>query len=344
LLYAGTEFGMFISFDNGSHWQAFQLNLPNVPVSDIKVFHDDLIVSTQGRAIWILDNVTSLHQLAVSSKIDEARLFKPRAGYRTRTAAANLGPMIEYYLPENSVQPVTIEILDSKGLLVNSYSSETSSRPGRPPATAGMPGARNAGPESQPEDADAGPTRRIAPPPRVTKTPGINRFVWDVRHQQGPVMPPGDYQARLKVGTTIAAESFTVLIDPRVADEGITTADLQQQFEHNMRMRAMVTTVNQLVSRVRAAQSKLKDSQDEATRTALNAAASKLLTEPVRYGKPGLQAHITYLASMTATTDQKIGHDAAERYEILRKELESLKVEVDRLLGPAPATQSSLVQ
>jgi hypothetical protein len=157
-------------------------------------------------------------------------------------------------------------------------------------------------------------------------------------------MPPGDYQARLKVGTTIAAESFTVLIDPRVADEGITTADLQQQFEHNMRMRAMVTTVNQLVSRVRAAQSKLKDSQDEATRTALNAAASKLLTEPVRYGKPGLQAHITYLASMTATTDQKIGHDAAERYEILRKELESLKVEVDRLLGPAPATQSSLVQ
>jgi photosystem II stability/assembly factor-like uncharacterized protein len=344
LLYAGTEFGMFISFDNGSHWQAFQLNLPNVPVSDIKVFHDDLIVSTQGRAIWILDNVTSLHQLAVSSKIDEARLFKPRAGYRTRTAAANLGPMIEYYLPENSVQPVTIEILDSKGLLVNSYSSETSLRPARPPATAGMPGAGNAGPESQPEDADAGPTRRIAPPPRVTKTPGINRFVWDVRHQQGPVMPPGDYQARLKVGSTVATESFTVLIDPRVADEGITTADLQQQFEHNMRMRGMVTTVNQLVSRVRAAQSKLKDSQDEATRTALNAVASKLLTEPVRYGKPGLQAHITYLASMTATTDQKIGHDAAERYEILRKELESLKVEVDRLLGPAPATQSSLVQ
>jgi photosystem II stability/assembly factor-like uncharacterized protein len=68
LLYAGTEFGMFISFDNGSHWQSFQLNLPNIPISDIKVHHKDLVVSTQGRALWILDNVTSLHQLTSQTK------------------------------------------------------------------------------------------------------------------------------------------------------------------------------------------------------------------------------------------------------------------------------------
>jgi photosystem II stability/assembly factor-like uncharacterized protein len=345
LLYAGTEFGMFVSFDNGSHWQSFQLNLPNVPVSDIKVFHNDLIVSTQGRAIWILDNVTSLHQLAVSLKTSDIKLFKPRDGYRTRTAPANLGPMIEYFLPENAVQPVTIEILDSKGLLLNSYSSETPSRPGRPAATPGMPGAGTAGPASQPEDPDAGPVRRFSPPPRVTKTAGINRFVWDLRNQQGPVMPPGVYQARLKVGSTVATESFNVLMDPRVADEGITLADLQEQFEHNMRMRALVSAVNQLVTRVRNAQSKLNDSQsDETTRTALRSIASKLMTEPVRYGKPGLQAHITYLASMTATVDQKIGRDAEERYEILKKEIESIKIEVDRLLGPDPATQNSLAQ
>ena len=98
LLYAGTEFGMFISFDNGAHWQSFQLNLPNVPVSDIKVHHKDLIVSTQGRAIWILDNLTSLHQLSSQMKTSEIYLFKPRDGYRTRVSPAVLGPVVEYYL------------------------------------------------------------------------------------------------------------------------------------------------------------------------------------------------------------------------------------------------------
>jgi DNA anti-recombination protein RmuC len=159
-------------------------------------------------------------------------------------------------------------------------------------------------------------------------------------------MPPGIYRARLKVGTTVATESFNLLIDPRVAAEGVTSADLQQQFEHNMRMRAMISEVNQLVSRVRNAQNQLKDTQqpDETKRAALDSIAGKLLTEPVRYGKPWLQAHINYLASMTATVDQKIGHDAEERYETLRKELESLKSEIDRLLGPAATNQNSLAQ
>src|SRR5215813_12308843 len=114
LLYAGTEFGMFISFDNGAHWQSFQLNLPNVPVSDIKVYHQDLIVSTQGRAIWILDNVTALHQLSSQQKTSDAYLFKPRDGYRTRTAPTVLGPVVDYYLPAAAKHSVVIEILDSK--------------------------------------------------------------------------------------------------------------------------------------------------------------------------------------------------------------------------------------
>ena len=115
LLYAGTEFGMFISFDNGAHWQPFQLNLPNVPISDIKVHRNDLIVSTQGRALWILDNVTSLHQLSSQSSTSEVRLFKPRDGYRTRANPNNLGPVIEYYLPQAPAGPVMVEVLDSKG-------------------------------------------------------------------------------------------------------------------------------------------------------------------------------------------------------------------------------------
>ena len=331
LLYAGTEFGMFISFDNGDHWQSFQLNLPNVPVSDIKVHHKDLVVSTQGRAFWIIDDITSLHQLTRQTKSTEPRLFKPRDGYRTRVAPLNLGPIIEYYLPSAPTEAVVIEILDNKGQVVNSYNSDT------PPPRSGR-----GGDQSQPEDPDAAPAgRRSTPPPRVTKNAGLNRFVWDVRHQAGPTMPPGEYQVRLKTGGVTLTESFTVLIDPRVAEDGVTVTDLQEQFEHNMRMRELVNTVNQLVTRVRDAQNKLKGSASETEKVnSLNAIANKLMTEPVRYGKPGLQAHINYLAGMTANVDQKIGRDAIERYAVLRKELDEARAEVDRILGPTSSSSA----
>ena len=321
LLYAGTEFGMFISFDNGAHWQSFQLNLPNVPVSDIKVHHKDLVVSTQGRAIWILDNVTSLHQLSPQAKPTEVTLFKPREGYRTRVSPTVLGPVVEYFLPSVSTHAVVVEILDAKGNVVNSYNSETPVlRPGR-----------GAGPESQ-ADPDAAPTRRSIPPPRVTRTAGINRFAWDVRNQQGVTVPPGQYQVRLKTGNTNLIQPLNVLIDPRIAADGVTLADLQEQFEHNMRVRELVNNVNQLVTRVREAQTKAP------TDTRLIALAAKLLAEPVRYGKPGLQAHVNYLASMTTNVDQKIGRDAIERYQVLKKEFDAIRVEADRILGGTVST------
>jgi hypothetical protein len=330
LLYAGTEFGMFISFDNGAHWQPFQLNLPNVPISDIKVHHNDLIVTTQGRAFWILDNVTSLHQISPQSSVSEVVLFKPRDGYRTRANPTNLGPVIEYYLPQAPVGSVVMDVLDSKGALVNSYNSDAP-QPGGGRGARGT-GAQGAGSESQPDDPDTAPGRRFGgPPPRPTKQVGINRFVWDVRHQAGVTVPPGQYQARLKVGDKTLTQPLNVLIDPRVAEEGVTLADLQEQYEHNMRMREMVATVNQLVTRVRDAQNKSNSSIDP---NRLNAIAAKLLTEPVRYGKPGLQAHITYLAGMTANVDQKIGRDALARYDVLKRELEAVKAEVEQLLGP----------
>src|SRR6185437_8535247 len=110
----------------------------------------------------------------------------------------------------------------------------------------------------------------------------------------------------------------------RVAADGVTLADLQEQFEHNMRMRGLVNDVNQLVARVREAQTKLRDNPgSDGEFAALNAISSKLLTEPVRYGKPGHQAHITYHSGMTANVDQKIGRDAIERYAELKKELDT---------------------
>ena len=328
LLYAGTEFGMFISFDNGAHWQSFQLNLPQVPVTDVKLHHQDLIVSTQGRAIWILDNVSSLHQLS-QAKPSEITLFKPRNGYRTRVSPTVLGPVVDYYLPFIMPEkPVLIEILDSKGAVLNSYNSDA-------PAMRGGRGSQGAN-ESQATDPDAAPTRRASPPPRVTKVAGMNRFAWDVRNQAGVTVPPGQYQVRLKSGAVTLTQPLNVLIDPRVAEDGVTLADLQEQFEHNMRMRELVNEVNQLVARVRDAQNKLRDNpSSDAASSALATVSAKLLTEPVRYGKPGLQANITYLASMTANVDQKIGRDAIERYAELKKELDAVKVEVDRLLPPS---------
>ena len=333
LLYAGTEFGMFISFDNGSHWQSFQLNLPNVPVTDIKVHRKDLVVSTQGRAFWILDNISSLHQLTSRVTASDVHLFKPRDGYRTRINPNVLGPNIEYYLPKAPTGPVTIEILDANGKLINSYNSDApvATRPGR------GAGATAGGAEPQQEDPDApaaGGRGRGGPPPRVTKVAGLNRFVWDVRHQAGVTVPPGRYQARLKLDATTLTEVFNVLIDPRVAEDGLTLADLQEQFEHNMRLRELVNSANQIAARVRDAQARLRSESgtDGDTANRLNAIASKLFTPPVRYSKPGLQAHITYLAGMTANIDQKIGRDAVERYEVLRKDLDEIRVELERML------------
>ena len=334
LLYAGTEFGMFISFDNGGHWQSFQLNLPNVPVTDIKVHKKDLVVSTQGRAFWILDDISSLHQLTSRVNPSEVHLFKPRDGYRTRLNPNILGPTIEYVLPASLNGPVTIEILDAKGNLINSYNSDGPAATGRG-GSDGVPGAAGAPAEPQQADPDA-PTfgRRSGPPPRVTKVAGLNRFVWDVRHRAGVTLPPGRYQARLKVDATTLTEGFNVLIDPRVADDGVTVADLHEQYEHNMRMRELVNGANQIAARVREAQARLRTGSgtDDETANRVNAIAGKLFTPPVRYSKPGLQAHITYLAGMTSNVDQKIGRDAIKRYEVLRKEFEEIRAEVDSVL------------
>jgi len=338
LLYAGTEFGMFISFDNGAHWQPFQLNLPNVPVTDIKVHRKDLVVTTQGRAFWILDNISSLHQLTPQVTPSQACLFKPRDGYRTRVGASLLGPAIEYFLPNEPAGAVTIVILDAAGNLVNTYNSSA------PPAAGGRAGRGSGG------GAEAGMIagdldtammqgrggRGGMPPARVTKSAGLNRFVWNVQYQSGLTAPPGQYQARLKVDGTVLTQPLNVLIDPRIAAEGVTAADLKEQFEHNARVRELVEEANQTVARLKEAQTKLRSATgaDAETAKRLEAIAAKLLTEPVRYGKPGLQAHITYLAGMTAGVDQKIGRDAVERYQVLKKELDAARTELNKLLGP----------
>jgi photosystem II stability/assembly factor-like uncharacterized protein len=335
LLYAGTEFGMFVSFDNGAHWQAFQLNLPVTPITDLRVYRKDLIVVTQGRGFWILDNVSALHQLgSAGTSSNDVILFKPRDGYRTQVSA--LGPAVDYYLPSPPSAGVTIEVLDATGTVVSSYNSETlAAGGGRGRGRSGAPAAGQ-GDQEESEGGGGGRASRINPnADRVTKNAGMNRFLWSVRNQNGLTVPPGAYQVRLKAGDKTLTEPLTVLIDPNVAADGVTVADLKEQYEHNVRTRELVTSVNQTIARVRDAQAKLKGATDaDADKAkALDEVLRKLVSEPVRYGKPGLQAHITYLAGMTARVDQKVGRDALERYAELKKELDAVNGEVTRILG-----------
>jgi len=131
-------------------------------------------------------------------------------------------------------------------------------------------------------------------------------------------------------------QPFSLLIHPRVAADSVSEADLVEQYEHNSRTRELVREVNQLVARVRAGQETLHNAPkaDAVKSRALEAIAARLLTEPVRYGKPGLQAHVGYVAGMTAGVDQKVWRDALERYEALRTEYEALRADADRILGP----------
>jgi photosystem II stability/assembly factor-like uncharacterized protein len=325
LLYAGTEFGMFVSLDNGAHWQSFQQNLPNVPINDIRIHRKDLVVATQGRAMWIIDDLTPLHQLT-STAGGGVLLFRPRDGYRTRSGTEHLSPTVRYFLRSVPAGAVTIEILDSVGQQVSRYSSETP--PPAPPARAGGGG--------DPDDPASFGGRSAAVVSRVTKEAGLNRFVWDLRHSSGVGMPPGLYQVRLTVAGAASTQPLRVLMDPRLAADGVTAADLREQFEHNLRMRDLVVSVGRAATRVRAALTRLQDATGAAgdTLRRVQAVAGKLLMEPVRYGKPGLQAHITYLNGMTNAVDQKIGRDAIARYEVLKRELDAVTADLERALGP----------
>jgi photosystem II stability/assembly factor-like uncharacterized protein len=334
LLYAGTEFGLYISFDNGGHWQPFNLNMPIIPINDIRVHKGDLVIATQGRAAWILDNIAPLQQIGPTTASAALTVFTPRDGYRANVGQSLLGPTVDYFLASEPSDTVRIEITDAAGKVVNSFKSGVA--PVQPP--------RRRGDDDDPDESmmagRGGRTPTMAEGPTlnlVTKKTGLNRFVWNVQHQNGLGAPPGQYSVKISVGGESKTVPLRVRIDPRLAADGTTEADLQAQFAHNVKMREMVADVNTLLARVRTAEQKYKGATGAAADTAkqVKEVSEVVNTQPIRYGKPGLQAHITYLAGMTARADQKVGQDALERYTVLRKELEAVKAKLDRAIGPA---------
>ncbi|HZS53548.1 MAG TPA: hypothetical protein VFA65_04035 [Bryobacteraceae bacterium] len=351
LLYAGTEFGIYVSFDNGAHWQSFQLNLPVTPVTDIKVAHGDLVLSTQGRSFWILDDLTPLHQVTAKTMEADAFLYRPRQAVRMPARGAipglgrngpspqypQVGAMIDYYLGKAPEGDIQIEIEDGAGKTVRKFSS----------AEAAAGGRNNREAETGGLEEEEGGFRFRAAPVRLDKTPGMHRFTWDLRYPgpwqsaarpegpNGPVAVPGKYSVKLTVGSWTSTQPLVIIEDPRITKTGVTTADLQEQFDHNMKVRDLVSEVNKTVARVRAAQAKVKSGSaqaDAAQVASLNDIAARLITPPIRYSQPELQTHITYLYGMTNTADQKIGRDSIERYQVVKKQLGEIESELNKVL------------
>jgi len=180
-------------------------------------------------------------------------------------------------------------------------------------------------------------------PTRLEKSAGMHRFTWDLRYPgpwqsaarpegpNGPMAAPGGFSVRLTVGSVTEKQELKVTEDPRITADGVTAADLREQFEHNMQVRDLVSDVNKTVAKLRAAQIQFKSNDSILPR--LNELSSHLVTPAIRYSQPELQTHITYLYSLTNMADQKVGHDAVERLQELRKELDARMAELNKILG-----------
>ncbi len=251
LLYAGTETGVFVSLDDGAHWQSLQLNLPVVPIHDMVVKDDDLVVATHGRSFWILDDLTQLQQIDAQTAASRMFLFEPRASYRMPGrgfSAPNVGQnpasgtVVYYYFKDKPEGPVTLEFEDGQGKLIQIFTS--------------------AGSEAAPAPAGSRPSGR-RDPQRVAAEAGMNRFVWDMRYPgadtvpgavlwggstSGPVAVPGTYQVRLTVEQSTLIQSWEWRKDPRLRTA---QRDFQLQFDFLIQIRDKLTEVNKSVILVR---------------------------------------------------------------------------------------------
>jgi photosystem II stability/assembly factor-like uncharacterized protein len=234
LLFAGSERAVFVSFDDGDHWQSLRLNMAASSVRDLVVHNDDLVVATHGRSFWILDDITPLRQLSAQVAASDAFLFQPETAYRVQRnvntdtplppeepAGQNPpdGAIIDYYLKSDSPAPVTLEIYDRAGKLVRRFSSDDK-------------------PEPINEKEINVPLYWVRPPRTLSSKAGMQRFVWDLhypepkarsheypisanymdtpRYPLGPVVMPGDYTVKLTAAGRTLTRALTVVMDPRV--------------------------------------------------------------------------------------------------------------------------------
>ncbi|MEM9667126.1 MAG: hypothetical protein AAF970_19535 [Bacteroidota bacterium] len=240
LLVAGTEFGAFVSFDAGAAWQPLQLNLPVTPITDLRLAHDDLILSTQGRSFWVLDDITPLRQVAEAMAANGPYLYAPRVAYRLNDRGARgeytpqprpSGAVLNYVLSE-AAEAVTLEVLDADGQVVRLLSSDE-------------------------ETAEQARTTRL------DTTAGMHRVTWNLQYGgpdwiEGMVIwgytggvkaPPGAYQVRLTVGETVQTQPLTVAPDPRL--DNVTADDYAAQFTLATQVRDRIDEILDAIRTVR---------------------------------------------------------------------------------------------
>jgi photosystem II stability/assembly factor-like uncharacterized protein len=275
LLFAGTETSVWVSFDDGDHWQSLQLNLPHASMRDLSIHDDDLIVATHGRSFWILDDISPLRQLGASLPPANVSLFKPAPAFRVRRSTYTDTPLppdepagenppngaiIDYFLAQPASAPVTLEILDAQGKLVRKFSS--SDKPD----------------QTQEELAkQLIPLYWIRPQKILSADAGMHRWVWDLhypspvalhheypisavphdtpRYPLGPRALPGAYTVKLTAGGSSFSAPLTVRIDPRVKtpQEG-----LRVQFQVQSSLASMMTRSSEAIAQARSAHEQLE--------------------------------------------------------------------------------------
>jgi len=250
LLYAGTETGVFVSFNDGGTWRSLQLNLPVVPIHDLVVKDNDLVAATHGRSFWILDDLTPLHQIEADTAEQDVFLFKPRDAYRMQgwgwprpDVGENppSGSVIYYYFKNQPENKIKLEFMDDDGNVIKSFSS----------------GDSRSDEEGSFSFFGGGQGSALSP------EAGMNRFIWDMRYPDavrvpgailwagttvGPVAVPGTYHVRLTAGENVLEQTWEWKKDPRIS---AAQEDLQEQFDFLTEIREKVSQVNKNIVKLR---------------------------------------------------------------------------------------------
>jgi photosystem II stability/assembly factor-like uncharacterized protein len=359
LLFAGTEFGVYVSFDDGDHWQSLQLNLPVTSIRDLTIHWDDLVVATFGRSFWILDNIAPLRQVLEARRAAGPWLYRPATVVRIDNDSYSGSPlppeeptaenppngaMIDYFLP-SPASAVRLEVFDEQQNLVRSFSSEDP-RPAKHPP---LPVAE----------------RWFSKPEALEKTAGMHRFVWNLawsssggpsadeeaeyRNPSGPRIVPGIYQVRLTVDEKTQHQSLKVIMDPRSpATPEVLTQQLQlgrQIFGETVEARRALAEIGSVQKQLADIQQKL-GAQSEQLKSALadaQSAIGKILTnkEHAAAEGPGLQDAYTGLASALRVGEGGDRAVPSQAIEVYRESSEQVKA---RIVEWARFKQTGLAQ
>ena len=273
LLYAGTETGVYVSFNDGKNWQSFKLNLPAVPVHDLVCKDGDLIAATHGRSFWILDDLTPLQQINNEVASSEVHLFKPRDAYRVR----GFEPVIHYYLKAPGKDDVTLEFLDEKGNFIKIFKSQ------------------NEGVSTK-STSQQSPFRGSSGQRKISAKIGMNRFKWDMRYPdarginggtflmggslRGPVAVPGTYQVRINAGGHSLIQSFAIKQNPNLTTN---KTEYQKQFDLLIAIRDKLSithdAINQILDIKKEVEESLENLKDQKAKKYINEFGKKLNTE-----------------------------------------------------------------